>query len=198
MTASWKRDIMLIMGIITDPGYTLIGQDCVRYFGTDYTPKKVYAGFTGIGGGGPPRTDFSAPTNGVWRLEQVEACRWENTINTITCSFWILVGEMHLTLHSIMDGMHFIGTVDGYPQFHWANGLAPGAAWTGGQGTVTTRAQWANPPASIQGVMGLMNIEPHAKTFAEFMPQSDGKIWHRFARKSDSSCLNVKIDPAFF
>src|SRR3972149_12170498 len=65
------------MGIRTDPGYDLWGQNCLKCFEAGKTPKKLYVTINGV-----QTTEWWDPiygtlVNGTFICEQTDPCLWQ-------------------------------------------------------------------------------------------------------------------------
>lgn len=192
---NFAKDIA--MGIITDPGYELSGRDCAACWPAGQTPKKLYLSVQGLSvNAQTPYTAPLPPPNGIWLLEQhiSMACTW--IFSNATFDFELYMGALLSKLEIRFPGGYAFWTLNDGPCAQFFTNLGqPEGAYAGGVAVSSPRPDFSDRP-SLKGVMGLMNIEPAAKTFAEIFPKSGGYMVYKFNLKSDKTNVKFLIDPA--
>lgn len=186
------------MGIRSDPGYTLYGNDCLKRYPAGFTPKKIYASFTGIVKDPLGSPALPNPFNDIIVLEQNpgNACKWEASTS------W---GGVFLEVYTstsalIIWGNIFMAQFNGQSGIHdqyYSNTQVPGYPYYFGSGFVSPRPPAGDYP-TIQGVMALLNIEPAKKTFAEIFPVDADNSIYKFNRKADKTNVLIKIDRTLY
>lgn len=186
------------MGIITDPGYELTGNDCLHGFPAGETPKKLYASIQGVTGPYNPGPGALPPVNGIWLMEQtVDNCVWLYNSATYFAQLTITaIDSQVIAGQDYPDGKHFQDFPAGNQRF-FINDYQAAGMWRGGHCWISPRPNFG-PNPTIKGVMGLLNIAPAKKTFAETFPVPDGKSVFKFNRKSDKTNVKIKVDPAIY
>lgn len=185
------------MGIRTDPGYSLFGDDCILCYPANLTPKKLYASFGGITG---PHNNPGNPTppNGLYVLEQrvSDACVWEVTVGAVTVQYlhFVFNSQINLTI----AGVGLIFGANG-PQCSTAfENPAQGAQdYTFGSVIISPRERDVTPGPTIQGTMALMAVETGKKVFCELIPESETAATFRIADQRDKTRVHIKVDPTF-
>jgi len=182
------------MGIITDPGYTLYGDDCLRRYAAGLTPLKLYASFTGIVvKASPPPSTPNAP-NQIFLLEQSPSvpCKWSGgnsdfsvrlEINPVIAELWIMYGAAQEAFYS----------TGSQTAVYFENIYFQTETFILGSAFISPRPLFAGDP-SLQGVMALLNIEPDKKTFGEIFPAGSDHAVYKFNRKADKTNILVKVD----
>lgn len=183
------------MGIITDPGYELSGNDCLACWSTGNTPKKLYLSVQGLSVNASTPVGAPGPPNGIWLLEQhiSQACYWVFSDSIFDFSLYMgaLVSNLNITF---AGGIAFWSLNDGTCAQFFSNLGQPEGAYAGGYATSSPRPDYSDRP-SLKGVMELMNIKPGRKMFAEIFPKSDGKSVFKFNDKRDKTNIKFLIDP---
>jgi len=187
------------MGIITDPGYELSGNDCTACWSIGQTPKKLYLSVQGLTvNASTPYDAPRPPPNGIWLLEQkhLTPCQWifSNSIWDFVLDMGALVTNLEI---KYAGGFAFWTMNDGPCAQYFSNLGQPEGAYDGGFAVSAPRPDFSDRP-TIKGVMDLINIIPARKTFAEIFPKNDGKMVYKFNIKADKTNVKFLVDPTIY
>lgn len=181
------------MGIITNPGYDLWGDDnpC---FEAGKTPKKLYACFTGIEIGDGWGEGLGYPLGGQWALEQVDTMNWHSQIDAAADISFHLDAYYASVMAETSEGFRcFEKTKTPGCKFSFANLFQnPLLQFYGGFCNISVREDMLET-WSIKKICDLCGIDPDIKTFAELSADDAGVPIIRLARQKDGTCLRIKF-----
>lgn len=186
------------MGIRTDPGYSLFGNNHLACWPPGQTPKKLYVSISGIMAD-PNHVKFGFdPPNGIWTLEQdpFSETDWYSIPNAPGMNYWSYGDYSGFDI--ILDAWTFVFSGSGplCSRFFSSTVPEPAAYW-GGTCFISPRPLIDDQP-TLQSVMSLLNIEPTKQTFAEVFPVDANHAVYKYNRKSDKTNILLKIDHRLF
>lgn len=185
------------MGIRTDPGYSLFGNDCLTCWLPGFTPKKLYIGVSGV----IHNDDFAPsepPPNGVFLMEQNPfiACQWIGVTGNWTITFGITPTTSGIGIIGPSSLIGFLGS-GGQCEFAFDNEQDFPNVFYDGSVIISPREREAENGPTIQGTMDLMAVETGKKVFCELIPESPTAATFRIADQRDRTRIHIKVDPTF-
>lgn len=179
------------MGIKSDPGYDLWGDDCLNCFTAGKTPKRLYVTINGVQITQQWVEDYGEPVNGQFILNQTWPCKWEGGHS----GAWVTVDYTgpYPILWAVTEKFYWYfkeEQTEGCP-FFWINEYqGPGGLFMHGNAFVFIREQTNSPP-SIKKTLDMLGEVPDKDTFAEGVVKDDGRGGIRIARFRDGTCCRI-------
>jgi len=186
------------VGIVTNPGYKLFGDNCLHRFPAGMAPKLIYISFTGIVPSTGPFPGTDPPPNGIWVLEQYPSvpCFWSGGPVVFPIRLTFTATNALLVVDYGMTAQAFSAT-EPVASSYFSNNNPFNAPYWQGSAFISSRPITDNNP-SLESVTNLLNIERGKKTFGEIFPAGPDHAIYKFNRKSDKTNVLVKIDLSEF